>query len=63
MTIPFDIAMIAKAFYDIKKYDRGNGTSNCESAEDIGKLIADLESNRDNVQKFYELLKEQKAPS
>lgn len=63
VTIPFDIAMIAKAFYDIKKYDRGNGPSNCDSAEDIGKLIADLEANRDSVHRFYQLLKEQKAQS
>ena len=62
VTIPFDIFVIAKAFYDIKKYDRGNGTSNCDSAEDIGKLIADLEANRDNVYRFCQLLKEQSTP-
>ena len=62
VTIPFDIVVIARAFYDIKKYDRGNGTSNCDSAEDIGKLIADLEANKDNVLRFCQLLKEQSTP-
>ena len=52
--IPIDLAVMMKSVYDVHKYNTGQG-SNSDVANEIDKLISDLE---DHEQKMKENLEE-----
>ena len=53
--IPIDLAVMMKSAYDVHKYKTGQG-SNSAVANDIGKLISDLEEHEKKMKKNLEEL-------
>ena len=54
--IPIDLAVMMKSAYDVHKYNSGEG-SNSAVADEIGKLISDLEEEEQKMKEILEELK------
>ena len=53
--IPIDLAVMMKSAYEIQKYEAGEGSSSAV-ANEIGKLISDLEEHEKKMKEILEEL-------